>query len=358
MLRQADTIGRLGGDEFAVILPDTDARSARKVADQLSKALDTPFNLDGATFRVYASMGIAAYPQHGDDIAELLRRADVAMYIAKRNRDGCFIYDPKQDKHTVDRLNLMADLHQALNKQQIQLFYQPKLDLRRGTIIGVEALMRWNHPEHGFVPPDVFAPTLEQTGLVKRYTFWVLETAYAQQAAWSAAGHELSMSVNLSMYNLRDTQLVGHIKALQEKWQPAPGKLVMEVTESAVMGDVFHVSGIMDELAGLGIEFAIDDFGTGYSSLSHLKRLPLNELKIDKSFVMEMAHEPDDETIVRSTIDLAHNMGLRVVAEGVETVRTLQALKKLGCDQAQGFLIAKPATAEVIDQGLANRLSD
>ena len=358
MLRQADTIGRLGGDEFAVILPDTDARSARKVAGQLSKALDTPFNLDGATFRIYASMGIAAYPQHGDDIAELLRRADVAMYIAKRNRDGCFVYDPKQDKHTVDRLNLMADLHQALNKQQIQLFYQPKLDLRRGTIIGVEALMRWNHPEHGFVPPDVFAPTLEQTGLVKRYTSWVLETAYAQRAAWSAAGHELSMAVNLSMYNLHDTQLVGHIKALQEKWQPAPGKLVMEVTESAVMGDVFHVSGIMDELAGLGIEFAIDDFGTGYSSLSHLKRLPLNELKIDKSFVMEMAHEPDDETIVRSTIDLAHNMGLRVVAEGVETARTLQALKKLGCDQAQGFLIAKPATAEAIGQGLANRLSD
>ena len=349
MLRQADTIGRLGGDEFAVILPGTDARSARRVASQLSEALDEPFSLHGASFTVDASMGIAAYPQHGDDIAELLRRADVAMYIAKRNREDCFIYDAKQDRHTVHRLSLMADLHQALNKNQAQLHYQPKLDLASGRVIGIEALMRWHHPEHGFVPPDVFIPTLEQTGLIKRYTLWALETAYAQRAAWASAGHALSISVNLSMYNLRDTQLVESIRVLQEKWQPSAGKLIMEVTESAVMGDIQHVSGIMDELASLGIEFSIDDFGIGYSSLSHLKRLPVNELKIDKSFVMEIDKDPDDEIIIRSTIDLAHNMGLRVVAEGVETARTLEKLKTLGCDQAQGYLIARPASASAID---------
>ena len=355
MLRQSDTIGRLGGDEFAVILPGTDAGSARRVTRQLSAALDEPFSLKDATLTVDASMGIAAYPQHGNDVAELLRRADVAMYIAKRNREDCFIYDAKQDVHTLHRLSLMADLHQALNRDQVQLHYQPKLDLAGGTVVGVEALMRWNHPEHGAVAPDVFIPTLEQTGLIKRYTLWALETACAQRAAWDAAGYNLSMSVNLSMYNLRDTQLVEHIRGLQKKWGPPAGRLILEVTESAVMGDILHVSGIMDDLASIGVEFSIDDFGTGYSSLSHLKRLPVNELKIDRSFVMEMDQDPDDEIIIRSTIDLAHNMGLRVVAEGVESARTLEKLRKLGCDQAQGFHIARPASASAIARDLSIR---
>ena len=355
MLRQSDTIGRLGGDEFAVILPGTDAGSARRVTRQLSAALDEPFSLKDATLTVDASMGIAAYPQHGNDVAELLRRADVAMYIAKRNREDCFIYDAKQDVHTLHRLSLMADLHQALNRDQVQLHYQPKLDLAGGTVVGVEALMRWNHPEHGAVAPDVFIPTLEQTGLIKRYTLWALETACAQRAAWDAAGYNLSMSVNLSMYNLRDTQLVEHIRGLQKKWGPPAGWLILEVTESAVMGDILHVSGIMDDLASIGVEFSIDDFGTGYSSLSHLKRLPVNELKIDRSFVMEMDQDPDDEIIIRSTIDLAHNMGLRVVAEGVESARTLEKLRKLGCDQAQGFHIARPASASAIARDLSIR---
>jgi diguanylate cyclase (GGDEF)-like protein len=355
MLRQSDTIGRLGGDEFAVILPGTDAGSARRVTRQLSAALDEPFSLKDATLTVDASMGIAAYPQHGNDVAELLRRADVAMYIAKRNREDCFIYDAKQDVHTLHRLSLMADLHQALNRDQVQLHYQPKLDLAGGSVVGVEALMRWNHPEHGAVAPDVFIPTLEQTGLIKRYTLWALETACAQRAAWDAAGYNLSMSVNLSMYNLRDTQLVEHIRGLQKKWGPPAGRLILEVTESAVMGDILHVSGIMDDLASIGVEFSIDDFGTGYSSLSHLKRLPVNELKIDRSFVMEMDQDPDDEIIIRSTIDLAHNMGLRVVAEGVESARTLEKLRKLGCDQAQGFHIARPASASAIARDLSIR---
>jgi diguanylate cyclase (GGDEF)-like protein len=301
-LRSADTIGRLGGDEFAVVLPNTDADAACLVATHLLASLDLPFELESVVCTVDASMGIAAYPQHGEDVPGLLRSADVAMYVAKRKREGYFIYDQVEDENTLYRLKLMADLRQALDRQQLQLFYQPKLDLRSGVITGVEALMRWNHPEHGFIPPDIFVPALEQTGLIKSYTYWVLEEAYSQCVAWNKAGYDLGISVNLSMFSLR----------------------------------------VLEELSRHGIQFSIDDFGTGYSSLGHLKRLPVNELKIDKSFVLDMADDADDMAIVRSTVDLAHNMGLRVVAEGVETPESLEILKELGCDQVQGYFIARP----------------
>ena len=268
------------------------------------------------------------------------------MYIAKRNREGYFVYDAKKDKHTVHRLNLVADLHQALDKGELQLYYQPKLDLQNRMITGVEALMRWQHAERGFVPPDVFIPVMEQSGMISRHTVWALDEAYRQYMQWQQAGYALDMSVNLSAYTLRDTKLLEHILSLQEKWNPPAGALVMEVTESAVMGDLDYVSGILSELSGQGVQFSIDDFGTGYSSLSHLKHLPVSELKIDKSFVMEMDSDSDNATIVRSTVDLAHNMGLRVVAEGVETAETLDALGELGCNQAQGYFIARPAPPE------------
>ena len=342
-LRHMDTIGRLGGDEFALVLPNTNAEMACLVADKLLKTLDIPFDLESATCSVDASMGIAVFPYHGDDVPSLLRSADVAMYIAKRNREGYFVYDTKKDKHTVHRLNLAADLHQALDKGELQLYYQPKLDLDSKMISGVEALMRWNHTERGFIPPDVFIPTMEQSGMIRRYTIWALDEAYRQRMEWQKAGYALSMSVNLSVYSLRDRQVLEYIQSLQEQWRPPPGALVMEVTESAVMGDLDYVSGILSELSSQGVQFSIDDFGTGYSSLSHLKRLPVNELKIDRSFVMEMDSDADDATIVRSTVDLAHNLGLRVVAEGVETAETLDALKDLGCNQAQGYFIARPS---------------
>ncbi|MCK5480903.1 MAG: bifunctional diguanylate cyclase/phosphodiesterase, partial [Gammaproteobacteria bacterium] len=337
-----DTIGRLGGDEFALVLPNTNAEMACLVADKLLKTLDIPFDLESATCSVDASMGIAVFPYHGDDVPSLLRSADVAMYIAKRNQEGYFVYDAKKDEHTVHRLSLAADLHQALDKGELQLYYQPKLDLGSKMISGVEALMRWNHTERGFIPPDVFIPTMEQSGMIRRYTIWALDEAYRQCMEWQKAGYALSMSVNLSVYSLRDRQVLEYIQSLQEQWRPPPGALVMEVTESAVMGDLGYVSGMLSELSSQGVQFSIDDFGTGYSSLNHLKRLPVNELKIDKSFVMEMDSDADDATIVRSTVDLAHNMGLRVVAEGVETAETLDALKNLGCNQAQGYFIARP----------------
>jgi len=326
-----------------VVLPNTDTREACLVAANLLKTLDMPFDLESVTCSVNASMGIAVYPYHGDDVSSLLKSADVAMYIAKANRGGYFVYDANKDKHTVHQLSLMADLHQALDKNELQLYYQPKLDLSSRTITGVEALMRWNHAEHGFIPPDVFIPAMEQSGLIRRYTIWALDEANRQWMAWHEAGYELDMSVNLSMYSLRDARLIDYILSLQEKWSLPRGTLVLEVTESAVMGDPDYVSGVLSELSSFGVQFSIDDFGTGYSSLSHLKRLPVSELKIDKSFVMEMDSDADDAAIVRSTVDLAHNMGLRVVAEGVETPETLDALKELGCDQAQGYYIARPA---------------
>lgn len=352
-LRQADTIGRLGGDEFAAVIPDADAETAVLVAEHLLQSLQYPIELESGSYVVSASIGIALYPEHGDDVQTILRRADVAMYVAKRAKQDWFIYDVEQDQHTPRRLSLMADLHSALDRGQMRLFYQPKLDLSTGMITGVEALMRWLHPEQGMVPPDIFIPALEQSGLIRRYTAWVLDEAIRQSVAWSDIGLDLTMSINLSMYNLRDTELPAQVVMLQKMWKPAPDTLVMEVTESAVMSDPHNVSQILDTLAAQGIQFSIDDFGTGYSSLNHLKRLSVNELKIDKSFVKDMTTDRDDKAIVCSTIDLAHNMGLRVVAEGVENRAVLDMLIELGCDQVQGYYIAKPMSATDLQEFLS-----
>ena len=343
--RQVDTVGRLGGDEFAVIVLNGGAEGATKVADHLHRALEEPFELDDGSYRVAASIGIAVYPDHGDDVSTLFKRADIAMYEAKQNHANVTLYDSRYDQHTRSRLSLMGDLHQALDLNQLELFYQPKLDLRSQTIIGVEALMRWHHPDHGMVPPDVFIPALEQSGILKRYTYWALETAAAQCRAWGDQGWDLSVAVNLSMYNLHDSGLSGQIRACRRANRLPPNALVMEVTESAVMSDPHHVSKVLDELQENGIQLSIDDFGTGYSSLGQLKRLSVSELKIDKSFVLDMGQDTDDAIIVRSTVDLAHNMGLRVVAEGVENEGCLAMLRGMSCDVAQGFYIARPMPA-------------
>ena len=352
-LRHADTIGRLGGDEFAVLLPNTGRDTASRVAEQLLQVLHAPMELDSGSYVVSASIGIALYPEHGDDMQSLLRRADVAMYVAKRAKQDWCLYDPLQDEHTPHQLALMADLHGALDRRQMQLFYQPKLELASDRIVGVEALMRWRHPEQGLIPPDLFIPALEQSGLIRRFTAWLLGEAIEQNMAWRAQGLDLGMAVNLSMYNLRDSQLPEQLATLQQRWRPPLGTLMMEVTESAVMNDPHHVSEVLNTLTESGIQFSIDDFGTGYSSLSHLKRLPVSELKIDRSFVKDMSRDRDDEAIVRSTIDLAHNMGLRVIAEGVESEAVLARLRQLGCDEVQGYLIGRPMPAEEFPAFLA-----
>lgn len=345
-LRHADTIGRLGGDEFAVLLPKATRETVTLVAEQLLQTLQFPIELSSGSYVVSASIGIALYPEHGDDMQSLLRRADVAMYVAKRAKEDWCLYDPHLDEHTPRRLALMADLHGALERGQMRLCYQPKLELATNRIIGVEALMRWQHPEQGAIPPDLFIPALEQSGLIRRFTSWLLEEAIHQCMVWHEMGLRLGMSINLSMYNLRDSQLPAQLATPQIMWKPPAGTLIMEVTESAVMNDPHHVSEVLQLLTARGIQFSIDDFGTGYSSLSHLKRLPVSELKIDQSFVKDMIRDRDDEAIVRSTIDLAHNMGLQVVAEGVESREVLERLRQLGCDVVQGYHIARPMTAE------------
>lgn len=347
-LRRSDTVGRLGGDEFAIIVPGADIDSAVQVAIMMIKCLEPPFEVGDNILSVSGSVGITVYPEHGDDVSELFKRADVAMYVAKRGNHGYTIYDPVKDQHSASKLSLRRDLRSAVNNGELELYYQPRVDLQSSTIIGVEALARWQHPEHGFIPPDQFIPIMEQTGLIRPFTHWVLDAALKQCSAWSSAGIDISMSVNLSMHNLREPLLPRQILRLLEKWELKHSALILELTESAVMSDSQKVHNMLEELASAGVQFSIDDFGTGYSSLSYLKKLPVHELKIDKSFVMEMDTNKDDVVIVRSTIELAHNLGLRVIAEGVENEQVMEMLIAQGCDEIQGYFISCPVPADEI----------
>ncbi len=341
-LRTLDTVARLGGDEFGVLLPLTDGSSACLVARKLQKALDHPFELRGHSIDVHASMGIALCPEHGDDAETLLRRADVAMYVAKRNRTGFATYSATDDPHTPTRLSLGSALRRAIHEQQLQLYYQPKVHYRTGTITSVEALVRWCHPELGLLEPDQFVALAEHTGLIVPLTQWVLNTALQQCREWQAAGLALGVAVNLSMRNLQDPGLLATITAALAATRLPPRYLTLELTETAFMADPDRALTVLTQLSEMGVSIAIDDFGTGYSSLGYLKRLPVHQIKIDKSFVLNMAAEKNDFTIVRSTIDLGHNLGLCVVAEGVEDHHTWNLLACLGCDGAQGYYISRP----------------
>ena len=345
-LRDTDTFGRLGGDEFSVLLPGADRDSAVRVAHKIFKVLQQPVQLDTMSLLVSASLGIAIYPEHGTDASSLLKHADIAMYQAKQSKSGHCIYDKELDTHSPRRMSLMNDLRGALDAGQMQLYYQPIVALNNGTVRGVEALARWIHPEKGLIPPDQFIPMIEQTGLIKVFSHWVIDTALRQWSTWNARGINEAVSVNLSMLNLQDREFPEALADLLKKWSVPPHALILEVTESAMMNDPEHALDTLNHFQNLGVDIAIDDFGTGYSSLSHLKRLPVNEIKIDRAFVKDMRHDKDDEVIVRSTIDLAHNLGLMVVAEGVEDVETLNLLTELNCDLAQGFYFGRPFPAE------------
>jgi diguanylate cyclase (GGDEF)-like protein/PAS domain S-box-containing protein len=344
-LRGSDTLARLGGDEFALLLPVADAAVAGQVAQRLLEVLDEPFAIEGHSFAIGASIGIALYPQHADDADALLRRADVAMYVAKRSGSGYALYAAEQDQHSPSRLGLTAELRHAIEHGQLLLHYQPKLELRGSTVIGVEALVRWQHPQQGLVPPDQFIPLAEQSGLIRPLTEWVLTTATRQYDEWRSAGLDLPVAVNLSMRNLHDPQLSHTIAGLLSSLDVSPAALNLEITESSLMADPERAMAVLSGLRELGLSIAIDDFGTGYSSLAYLKRLPVAELKIDRSFVRDMATDASDLAIVRSTVELAHNLGLRVVAEGVEDSASQKLLTLLGCDQAQGYYISRPLPA-------------
>jgi len=351
-MRPDDIIARLGGDEFVIVLNALSQENVAKTAEKVLACLDQPFQIDQQSIDVSASLGISLFPEHGQCPSTLLREADIAMYVAKRSGGGFALYSPEQDKISRDDLSLKGELREAILNSQLSLNFQPKIDHQQHRVIGFEALARWIHPQRGFMPPDKFIPLAERAGLIGALTRWVLKEAIYQLAEFHAQGHRLSMAVNLSASNLHDPELVDNIVALLNETGIPPQFLVLEVTEGAVMSSPSDGIRNLHRLAEAGISIAIDDFGTGYSSLAYLKQLPVDELKIDKSFVMNMCNDDNDAVIVRSTIDLAHNLGLKVTAEGVENRDTWEILTTLGCDISQGYFMSKPQAAERLGQWL------
>ncbi len=352
-LRGSGTMARLGGDEFAVCLPRAgDDAAAVAVAGRLQAALCRPFALQGMTLDVGASIGIALCPQHGSDASTLLKRADVAMYAAKTSQSATQVYAPDRDDYSPRRLALVGELRRAIDAGELAVHYQPKADLATGAVTGVEALVRWHHPRHGFIPPDEFIPLAEHTGLIHALTRYVLRAALRQCRAWQLAGLHLDVAVNLSARSLAAGDLAGQIRALLDGAGVAASSLTLELTESSIMADPARTTAVLARLSQMGVRLAIDDYGTGYSALSYLKRLPVDEMKIDRSFICNMTGDDNDAVIVRSTIDLGRNLGLRVVAEGVEDDATWTQLRALGCDVAQGYLLTRPLTAARLEDWL------
>ena len=348
LLRTSDPLARLGGDEFGILLVNVDNAydTAAKIAKKIAESFISPFKYGDHELYLGASIGIAIYPEHGEDVATLMSHADVAMYATKNKDPDYLIYHTDLDPGTQQLLQLSGELRHALARDQLLLHYQPKIDLRSKSVIGAEALIRWSHPERGMITPDHFIPMAERTGTIKAITDWVIDTAARQCAAWRGAGHELHIAVNISARVLQTNALIDTIRGALERHAIPPHCLEIELTENTLMTDVSHISTLLERISELGVSIDIDDFGTGYSSLAYLKKLPLDTLKIDKSFVLEMVKEENDEVIVRSTIDLAHNLGLGVVAEGIENAETLELLIQLGCDGAQGYHFSRPLPPE------------
>jgi diguanylate cyclase (GGDEF)-like protein len=339
---EGDVVARLGGDEFALLLPGGGVAEAQRLARAILRALELPMTLQSHVVDVCASIGIAVFPEHGSEGATLLRRADIAMYAAKRNNCGVAVWDEGADQHSSERLSLLGDLRKAVDNDELTLAYQPKVALRgAGGEHYAEALVRWRHPTRGLVQPMEFIPFAEQTGYIRAITQWVLAHAIAQCAKWRLDGLPMNVSINLSTRDLMDVTLPDRFVALLKRHRCSAQWITLEITESAVLDDPAHAIKNLERLHALGCKLAIDDYGTGYSSLAYLRRLPVHELKIDKSFVIGMATDAGDALIVRSTIELAHNLGLSVVAEGVENDATLDRLRAMGCDMVQGYLLSR-----------------
>ena len=344
-----DTFARLGGDEFAVILPDSNRQAIVERAGVFLKALEKPFNINDSTITVGASIGITVYPEDGDNVTDMLIRADSAMYSAKKSKQGIMLYQPANDHSPLGHLTMVSDLRQALDGGEFELYYQPQIDIKTNRIIAVEALGRWVHARYGFVNPDVYIGELEQIGLIEKYTTWAIETALKNAIVWKEAERELKVSVNISVTDLLNPEFMTRLDTLIGS-RDRGELLTFEVTENLFLSEYDRLFEVLEYIRYLGITLSIDDFGTGYSSLSRLKKLPVNELKIDQSFIKDMEKSQNDEVIVHSTIELAHNLGLSVVAEGVESKETLKRLALLGCDTAQGFIISRPLTFEQMNE--------
>jgi diguanylate cyclase (GGDEF)-like protein len=355
LVRKSDTVARLGGDEFAILLPDSDHKTSVKLATAISESISKPFHLNEHKVNVTVSIGIVSYPDDGDDAMGLLQHADMAMYVAKRRRSRFAHYEADQDFYSSERLELINDLQNALKKNQLELYYQPKIDTVCEKITGAEALLRWRHDKFGYVPPDKIIELAEHIGIIHKLSLWVLEEAISRCGQWHKKGQALSIAVNLSVRDLSNPGLCDQVAKLLEENQLASEFLTLEITESVMMENLALSIEILNRLNHMGINISIDDFGTGFSSLAYLKRLPVKELKIDKSFVMDMDTDESDEVIVQSTINLGHNLGLKVVAEGIESRHVMDMVKKLGCDSLQGYFFGKPQNGEDFDAMLQQK---
>ena len=344
LLRDSDTVARLGGDEFAVVLPNVGYEGVVLTAQKAQKLLQAPYILEGVSLHLHVSIGIALFPEHGEDADTLMRHADAAMYVTKQVGHGYTIYTPEQDQQKPRHLALMRELRYAIEREELLLHFQPKVDFRTNRVIGAEALVRWQHPLGGLIPPEQFIPLAERTGLIKPLTQWILNAALRQCYGWHQMGKAISVSVNLSAPNLQDAELPDQITRLLQTCGMTSRWLELEITESVIMGGPSRNMEVLRRLGKMGV-LSIDDFGTGYSSLANLKKLPINEIKLDKSLVMGMMTDEDNTVIVLSIINLAHNLGLKIVAEGVENQETWDRLAAFDCDAAQGYLIAPPLTS-------------
>ena len=343
LLRDSDTLARTAEGEFAVLLPSAqDTEGAMIVMRKLTHGLHEAFEIDGKRVEIQGTFGIAASPEHGRDAAAVMRNAGVALAWARANGSRVEIYSPEHDAVSEDRIALVAELRHAIDNDQLVLFYQPKSSFSDGKIHGVEALVRWIHPERGFIPPDAFIPLAEQTDLMRPLTLYVLEEAFRQLSDWRLRGIEICVAVNISARNLLDADLPDDIAALMETWSVEPSWIELEVTETTVMNDQSRSAAVLQTLSDMGLRLSIDDYGTGYTSLEYLRRLPVNGLKIDRLFVQNLNDEAKDEIIVRSTIELGRGLGLDIVAEGVETQEVWDKLQELGCDLAQGYFLSRP----------------
>jgi diguanylate cyclase len=343
VLRPIDTLARLGGDEFGIVLePPTGGPGPLEIANRMRQALAVPFAVQDLALRVDASVGIALFPTHAGSAQELLRRADVALYQAKKARSGAALYAPDRDTHSRERLALAAELELGLRGDEIEAHFQPKADARTRRIVGVEALARWRHPVHGLLMPDDFVPLAETTGLIRSLTRRVTHLALTQCAAWRREGLDLHVSINVTVADLLDVDLPEQVAAALLFHKLPPTALIIEVTESSVLSDPVRIHDVLTRLNELGVCISLDDFGTGFSSLGHLKSLPVGEIKIDRSFVERMTFDTADAAIVHTTIQLAHRLGKRVVAEGVEDEHTWRQLAAAGCHTIQGYALSRP----------------
>lgn len=349
MIKQGDIVARHSSTMFSILMPGAGAEDVRPIVDRILRSFEDPVPIGGIHLDVTAAIGEACHPDHGSDAKTLLQRADTAIYEAKASSRLFATYDPDADPHKPERLTMMGELRKGLERGEFKFFYQPKVDIAAQKITHVEALVRWIHPERGFMSPDDFIPLAEQTGNIQKLTEWALETAIAQSKIWQDAGIDIIVAVNLSARDLTNRRLPDQIGKLLETHGIAAKRIVLEITESAIMEDRDNAMAVLTALHKMGHTLSIDDYGTGYSSMAYLKALPVQEIKIDKSFVLNLATNKEDEILVRSTIDLGHNLGLKVTAEGVEDQESLNILNKYGCDTGQGYLISKPMPVEEIE---------